>query len=97
MGNNARRFSKRSQCIGAPAVVGLKEDISRALSVHPRQVAEANRVAEAMGCGTPFRPDGRFVGTRAEKKRYMRELNRRRADYGQPRIVNFDGGYGDEI
>ena len=81
----------------APAIVGMKRDISRALRVGKRQIAEANRAAQAMGCGTPFREDGCFEGTRAEKKRYMREVNRRRVDQGQPRLVNFDGGYGDEI
>lgn len=85
-----------SKKLGAPALVGQKSDVSHALRVGKRQIAEANQVAQEMGCGTPFRSDGMFEGTRAQKKRYMRELNRRRADQGEPRVVNFDGGYGDE-
>jgi len=72
-----------------------KEDISRSLKVHPSQLAEANEVAAKMGCGEPFRKDGMFIASRSEKKRYMKELNKRRADLGQPPLVNFDGGYGD--
>ena len=79
-----------------PTIVGMKNDISRALRVTPGQAAEANRVAREMGCGNPFRVDGMFEGTRNEKKKYMRELNRRREDRGESRIVNYDGGYGDE-
>ena len=88
------RSKKRK--IASPAVVGMKRDVSRSLRVGKRQIAEANRAAEAMGCGAPFRDDGMFEGSRAEKKRYMQEVNRRRADQGEPRVVNFDGGYGDE-
>ncbi len=82
--------------MAAPALVGQKVDISRALAVGRSQIAEANEVAQGMGCGAPFRDDGKFEGTRAQKKRYMQELNRRRQDLGQPRLVNFDGGHGDE-
>ncbi len=82
--------------IGVPAIVGQKRDVSFSLRVGKRQIAAANEAAKSMGCGEPFRADGFFEGTRAEKKRYMRELNRRRADLGEPRLVNFDGGYGDE-
>ncbi len=69
---------------------------SRALQVHPSQVAEANRVSQEMGCGTPFASDGMFVARRSETKRYVEEINRRRGE-GEARIVNFDGGYGDPI
>ncbi len=82
--------------MAAPALVGQKVDVSRALAVGRSQIAEANEAAQGMGCGAPFRADGKFEGTRSEKKRYMRELNRRREDQGQARFVNFDGGYGDE-
>lgn len=71
-------------------------DVSHGLSVHPSQVKDANEVAKSMGCGEPFRPDGRYEDTRSNKKRYMHELNKRLVDRGESRIVNFDGGYGDE-
>ena len=87
-------MSKRK--MAAPALVGQKVDISRALAVGRSQIAEANEVAQGMGCGAPFRADGKFEGTRAQKKRYMQEINRRRQDLGQSRLVNHDGGYGDE-
>lgn len=92
----AKRKPKKSK-FGVPALVGQKTDISRALRVGKSQLAEANGVAQEMGCGAPFRDDGMFEGTRTEKKRYMREINRRRVDQGQDRIVNLDGGHGDEI
>ncbi len=92
-----RRPKKKSTLFGAPALVGHRSDVSRSLRVGKHQIAEANEVAQEMGCGTPFRADGMFVGTRAEKKRYMREINRRRKDQGEPRLVNLDGGHGDEI
>jgi hypothetical protein len=92
----AKRKAKRST-FGVPATVGQTSGVSRALRVGQKQLAEANEVAQAMGCGAPFRADGMFEGTRTEKKRYMQELNRRRADQGEPRLVNFDGGHGDEI
>ncbi len=87
-------MSKRK--MAAPALVGQKVDISRALAVGRSQIAEANEVAQGMGCGAPFRDDGKFEGTRSEKAKYMRELNKRRVDSGQERLVNHDGGYGDE-
>lgn len=86
----------RSKVFGAPAIVGQVRDTSDALRVGKNQIGKANAVAQEMGCGAPFRADGRWEGTRAEKKQYMREINRRRADLGQARLVNFDGGYGDE-
>ena len=92
----AKRKGKRSKS-AAPALVGQRSDVSRSLRVGKKQIAKANQVAQEMGCGTPFRKDGMFEGTRTEKKRYMREINRRRADHGQDRFVNLDGGYGDEI
>ncbi len=82
--------------VKSPAIVGMKKDESRALRVGGGQIAEANEAAKAMGCGEPFRDDGMFEGTRTDKKRYMQEINRRREDRGEPRLVNFDGGYGDE-
>ncbi len=93
----ARRKGKRSKKFAAPALVGQRSDVSRSLRVGKKQIAEANQVAQEMGCGTPFRKDGMFEGTRTEKKRYMQEINRRRADHGQDRFVNLDGGYGDEL
>lgn len=86
-----------SSLFGAPAVTGQKVDASSSLRVGKRQIAEANRVAQAMGCGTPFGKDGKFRGTRTEKKTYMQEINRRRADLGQEKLVNLDGGHGDAI
>jgi hypothetical protein len=85
-------MSKRK--IHVPMV--LKNPIirSHALKVHPSQVAEANEVSRAMGCGTPFGADGMFEASRSQTKRYVEELNRRRGE-GEARIVNFDGGYGD--
>ena len=88
--------TKRSKVFSAPGLVGQSADISRALRVGRTQIATANRQAEEMGCGAPFQADGHWYGTRAEKKKYMQELNRRRADQGEPKLVNFDGGYGDE-
>ena len=86
----------RSKVFGAPALVGQKADISRALRVGKNQIAAANQAAQEMGCGAPFQSDGHWVGTRTEKKKYMQELNHRRADQGEPRFINNDGGYGDE-
>ena len=91
----ANRKTKRSK-FACPAVVGQKSDISRSLRAGRSQIPEANRVAQEMGCGTPFRADGMFEATRSEKKRYMQEINRRRVEQGQPRVVNLDGGHGDE-
>jgi hypothetical protein len=94
MGN---REPKRSKLFGAPAVTGQKSDVSHALSCHPDQVAEANRESQEMGCGTPWERDGTCRITRSVKKKYQREKNLRLADQGRPRLVNFDGGHGDEI
>ena len=91
------RRNLKSSVVGVPAVVGMKKDISRALAVRPKQVREANRVAQEMGCGAPFRADGMWEGTRQEKRKYMKELNRRRANLGLPKLVNLDGGHGDEL
>lgn len=85
-----------SKRFGAPSIVGQKVDVSRSLRVGKKQIAEANRIAQEMGCGTPFRSDGMFEATRSEKTKYMKEVNRRRVDRGEPRVVNLDGGYGDE-
>jgi len=96
MARRKKPKGKKSAVFGAPAIVGQKTDISRALRVGKNQIGKANEVAQSMGCGAPFRADGHFEGTRAQKKQYMREINRRRADLGQERLVNLDGGYGDE-
>lgn len=95
MRRRRKRVPKRSK-LACPRVAKALVGESRALKVHPSQVAEANQVAQSMGCGAPFRRDGMYEDSRANKKRYMRELNRRAVDNGQDRIVNFDGGYGDE-
>ena len=92
----SKRKTKRSK-FACPATVGQKSDISRSLRVGRTQIPEANQVAQEMGCGAPFRADGMFEGTRSEKKRYMQEINRRRVDQGESRMVNLDGGHGDEI
>ena len=94
--NRPNPSKNRSKVFGAPALVGQKADISRALRVGKNQIAAANQAAQEMGCGTPFQSDGHWVGTRTEKKKYMQELNHRRADQGEPRFINNDGGYGDE-
>lgn len=95
-----RKFLERRRLLQSslpsPNIASAPSGESRALRVHPSQAAEANEVAQGMGCGTPFRADGMFVGNRAEKRRYMKEINRRAVDRGEDRIVNFDGGYGDE-
>jgi hypothetical protein len=91
-----KRKAKKSKLFGTTTIVGQKSDISRSLKVGRSQISEANRVAQEIGCGTPFRADGMFVGTRSQKKKYMKEINRRRVDQGEPRFVNLDGGYGDE-
>ena len=77
--------------------MGQSSDTSGALRVGKSQIEKANQVALEMGCGAPFQADGKWRGTRTEKKRYRQELNRRRVDQGETRLVNFDGGYGDEI
>ena len=93
----AKSRGKPSKIFGVPAIVGLKTDISRSLRAGKSQLAEANEFAQEVGCGTPFRAeDGIFVGDRNTKKRFMQESNKYRADRGEPRLVNFDGGYGDE-
>lgn len=88
--------SKRSKVFAVPAMVGLRSDTSNALAVGPSQVREANEFAQSIGCGTPFGANGKPVMDRLTKKRYMQELNKRRVDQGESRLVNFDGGYGDE-
>ncbi len=93
----AKRKGKPSTVFGLPAIVGLKVDISRALRAGKSQIAEANEFAQSVGCGAPFRPeDGMFEADRNTKKRFIQESNKRRVDQGEPRVVNFDGGYGDE-
>jgi len=89
--------AKPSKKFGCPAVVGLASVSSRALRVGKNQIAEANEFAQEVGCGTPFRADnGYFEADRNTAKRFIQEGNKRRVDKGEPRVVNFDGGYGDE-
>ena len=93
----AKRNIKPSTLFGVPAVVGIKVDVSRALRAGKSQLAEANEFAQSVGCGAPFRAhDGMFEADRNTKKRFIQESNKRRVDQGEPRVVNFDGGYGDE-
>lgn len=92
----AKRKGKPSTVFGVPAIVGLRSDASGALRVGKNQIKEANEFAQSVGCGTPFGADGKPVMDRNTKKRYMKALNERRADAGQERLVNFDGGHGDE-
>ncbi|MFH0981688.1 MAG: hypothetical protein V2A79_09135 [Planctomycetota bacterium] len=92
----SNRKPKRSKLFATPAIVGQKVEKSMFLRVGKGQIRKANEAAKTMGCGEPYGADGKFVGSRAEKKRYMQEINRRRADLGEPRFVNFDGGHGDE-
>lgn len=90
-----RRLPKPTALSLAGARVAKNPTIrSRALKVHPSQVAEANEVAQGMGCGAPFKNNGMFVDTRSNTKRYVEEINRRRGE-GEARLVNFDGGHGD--
>lgn len=86
--------NKKSSAYPAPTILKNPTIRSNALKVHPSQVAEANRVAQGMGCGAPFCQDGTFEASRSGTKRYVEEINRRRGD-GEARIVNYDGGYGD--
>ena len=91
------RNIKPSTLFRGPAIVGLKVDVSRALRVGKNQIAEANEYAQSIGCGVPFRSDnGMFEADRNTKKRFIQESNKRRVDQGEPRVVNYDGGYGDE-
>lgn len=86
----------RSKVFAVPQVIGLRKDKSRALRVGKNQIAAANAAAKSMGCGEPFTETGHPEFTTPEKQKYMRELNKRRVDQGESRLVNFDGGYGDE-
>ena len=96
MGNKRNWYVNHSKKFHVPALVGLRSDVSNALAVGRSQIEEANQFAQSIGCGSPFGADGKPVMDRATKKRYLRELNKRRDDTGEPRVVNFDGGYGDE-
>ena len=91
-----KRVGKPSKVFGAPAIIGGKVDKSRALRLGKTQINEGNEFAQSIGCGTPFQADGHFVADSNTKKRYLKELNKRRVDQGEPRLVNFDGGYSDE-
>lgn len=88
--------AKPSKTFGVPGVVGLATISSRALRAGKNQIAEANEYAQSIGCGSPFRADnGYFEADRNTTKRFIQEGNKRRDDLGEPRVVNFDGGYGD--
>ena len=92
----SKRKAKRSTAFGVPAIVGVKVDVSRALRAGRSQVAGANEFAQSIGCGAPFRAeDGMFVADPNTKNRFIKESNKRRVDQGEPRLVNFDGGYRD--
>ena len=96
MARTRRNWRKnQSKLFGVPALTGIKTDISRALRVGENQIAKGNEFAQSVGCGSPFRSDGNFEADSNTKKRYLRELNKRRVDAGEPRVVNFDGGFGD--
>ena len=87
----------RSKVFAVPAIVGLVRTESNALRVGKNQIAAANEAALAMGCGEPFNAsNGKPAFTRPELKKYTQELNHRRVDQGEARLVNFDGGHGDE-
>lgn len=89
--------AKPSKIFGTPGVVGMAMVSSRALRAGKNQIADANAFAQSVGCGTPFRSDnGYFEADRNTTKRFIQESNKRRVDQGEPRVVNFDGGYGDE-
>ena len=96
MGKRRNWRQNKSKVFAAPALVGLSTDASNALRVGKNQIGPANEFAQSIGCGEPFGDDGKPVMDRATKRQYMRELNKRRADAGEARLVNFDGGYGDE-
>ena len=81
---------------GAPAVVGLTVGPHRTLRAGRSQVARANAFAQENKCGAPFSPnDGIFRADRNITNRFINANNERRVDMGEPRLVNFDGGYGD--
>jgi hypothetical protein len=89
--------AKPSKVFGVPRIVGLTTISSRALRAGKNQIAECNEFAQSVGCGAPFRADnGYFEADRNTTKRFIQESNKRRVDQGEPRVVNFDGGYGDE-
>lgn len=96
MGSKVDPSVNRSKVFHAPAIVGLRKHASNAMRVGKNQIGRANEFARSVGCGEPFGADGKPVMDRATKKRYMRELNKRRVDQGEARLVNFDGGHGDE-
>ncbi len=93
----AKHKGKPSTVFYVPAIVGLKVGVSRALRAGRNQLAEANEYAQSIGCGAPFRAeDGMFEANRNTTNHFLKESNKHRVDQGEPRVVNFDGGYGDE-
>jgi hypothetical protein len=90
-------MGKPSTLFAVPAIVGLKVGLHRSLRAGRSELAKANAYAQSVGCGTPFSAaDGIFRADRNTTNRFLRESNKRRVDKGEPRVVNFDGGYGDE-
>ena|GEM_PF-5431893 len=104
------KYRDKSKCIPKPSKlfgrqIVLKDPVCvmTSLGVHPSQVAEATENAKAMGCDVDFasRP-GRAVMRRSTRRKYMTEINKRRADTANrtevtdhARIVDRDGGFGD--
>ena len=86
----------RSKKFGSPAVVGLREDASGAMRLGRNQINRFNDFAQSVGCGRPAGADGKPVWNRNIQKKYLKARNERAADLGEPPVVNFDGGYGDE-
>lgn len=93
----AARKIKRSKVFSVPAIVGLKTDASGAMRMGRDQIDVENDFAQRRAnIGRVFGSDGKPRWNRNQQKKYLRAKNEERADLGLPRIVNFDGGYGDE-
>ena len=92
-------MAKRKKA-NVPMIARNREGKHSSMGADPSQVEAANayakKITEKNGMGgiTPFRPDGQCVATRIDFTRYINAINKNRPD-GQPRLVNFDGGYGD--
>lgn len=73
----------------------LKDPVqeSDAMGVLPRQVPEANERLVRLGIDGKYKRNGVFKGRRSQVKKLVDEENARRGD--RPKIVNYDGGYGD--
>lgn len=82
-------FCCRCECQGfthSPALIVWKPIVSRALSVHPKQVEEANARAKRHGLGIEYRPDGKPILTSRENRKKLLRLEG---------FHDNDGGYGD--